>query len=154
MSDPRTIYLADYQPFPFLLPQVALEFQLAPQATRVRARLAFQPNPARPGRHDLFLHGENLRLIGAKVDGTAVQPALDDSGMTISAKDLPDGPFTLETEVEIAPEANTALEGLYMSKGLCCTNRVRDSSRESSVLGANHEQTDTPRLQDPQLAGL
>ena len=37
---------------------------------------------------------------------------------------------------------------------LCCTNRVRDSSRESSVLGANHEQTDTPRLQDPQLAGL
>ena len=38
--------------------------------------------------------------------------------------------------------------------GLCCTNRVRDSSRESSVLGANHEQTDTPRLQDPQLAGL
>ena len=42
-------------------------------------------------------------------------------------------------------------EGNY---GLCCTNRVRDSSRESSVLVANHEQTDTPRLQDPQLAGL
>ena len=130
MSDPRTIYLADYQPFPFLLPQVALEFQLAPQATRVRARLAFQPNPARPGRHDLFLHGENLRLIGAKVDGTAVQPALDDSGMTISAKDLPDGPFTLETEVEIAPEANTALEGLYMSKGMYCTQCEAEGFRK------------------------
>lgn len=45
-------------------------------------------------------------------------------------------------------------DGDVPSEGLCCTNRVRDSSRESSVLGANHEQTDTPRLQDPQLAGL
>lgn len=48
----------------------------------------------------------------------------------------------------------TASQDSLAAKRLCCTNRVRDSSRESSVLGANHEQTDTPRLQDPQLAGL
>jgi len=39
-------------------------------------------------------------------------------------------------------------------KGLCCTNRVRDSSRESSVVAVVHEQTHTPRLQDPELARL
>ena len=47
-----------------------------------------------------------------------------------------------------------ANRGKDPAQRLCCTNRVRDSSRESSVLVANHEQTDTPRLQDPQLAGL
>jgi hypothetical protein len=29
-------------------------------------------------------------------------------------------------------------------KGLCCTNRLRDSSRESSVVAGLHEQTCTP----------
>ena len=39
-------------------------------------------------------------------------------------------------------------------EGLCCTNRVRDSSRESSVVAGLHEQTDTPDLQDQELARL
>ncbi len=129
-TDPRTIRLADYQPFAFLLPQVALTFRLAPQATRVLARLDFTPNPARPGRHDLRLHGEALRLISVAVDGQAVVPALDDTGLTIAAADLPEGAFTLETEVEIAPEANTALEGLYMSRGMYCTQCEAEGFRK------------------------
>ena len=129
-DDPRTIRLADYQPFAFLLPQVALTFRLAPQATRVLARLEFTPNPARPGRHDLRLHGEALRLISAAVDGRAVVPAVDETGLTIAAADLPEGGFTLETEVEIAPEANTALEGLYMSRGMYCTQCEAEGFRK------------------------
>ena len=39
-------------------------------------------------------------------------------------------------------------------KGLCCTNSVRDSSSESSVVAGGHEQTHPPRLQDQELAGL
>ena len=38
--------------------------------------------------------------------------------------------------------------------GLCCTNPVRDSYRESSVVAGLHEQTDTSDLQDHELAGL
>lgn len=37
---------------------------------------------------------------------------------------------------------------------LCCTNPVRDSSRESSVVAVLHEQTNTPDLQDQELARL
>lgn len=37
---------------------------------------------------------------------------------------------------------------------LCCTNRVRDSSRESSVVAVMHEQTHTHDLQDQELASL
>lgn len=39
-------------------------------------------------------------------------------------------------------------------KRLCCTNRVRDSSCESSVVAWLYEQTNTPELQDQELARL
>ena len=37
---------------------------------------------------------------------------------------------------------------------LCCTNPMRDSPCESSVVAGRHEQTHTPRLQDQELARL
>ena len=37
---------------------------------------------------------------------------------------------------------------------LCCTNRVRDSSRESSMVAEMNEQTHTADLQDHELACL
>jgi hypothetical protein len=39
-------------------------------------------------------------------------------------------------------------------KGLCCTNPMRDSSCESSVVAGANEQTHTPDLQDQELARL
>ena len=118
---PSTVYLADYQPFPYLLDRVALTFHLAPSATRVKAALNFAPNPARPGRHDLRLDGEHMTLVSARINGTPVTAKPDATGLTIPAADLPNGPFTLETEVQIDPAANTALDGLYMSNGMYCT---------------------------------
>lgn len=42
---------------------------------------------------------------------------------------------------------------LYQSPHrLCCTDPVRDSSCESSVIAGGHEQTEHPELQDPELA--
>ena len=116
-----TVFLADYQPYPYLLDRVALIFDLAPNATRVRATLKFAANPARPGQHDLRLDGEQMRLISARINGTPITATPDDTGLTIPANDLPQGAFTLETEVEIDPAANTALDGLYMSNGMYCT---------------------------------
>ncbi len=131
MTDqPRTIYLADYQPYPFRVEAVDLTFRLAPSATRVLARLRFAPNPDRPGRHDLRLDGENLRLIALALDGRQVDVTPDSTGLTIPADHLPEGVFTLETEVEINPEANTALEGLYMSRGLYCTQCEAEGFRK------------------------
>ncbi len=48
---------------------------------------------------------------------------------------------------------NQMLE-FFQRLGLCCTNPVRDSSRESSMVAVRHEQTDTSDLQDQELAGL
>ena len=129
-ADPRTVYLADYQPYPFVLDQVHLTFRLAPRATRVLARLSFAPNPARPGRHDLRLHGEKLALISVATGGRSLHPVVDGEGLTIAAADLPEGAFVLETEVEISPETNTALVGLYMSKGMYCTQCEAEGFRK------------------------
>ncbi|MFM2351069.1 MAG: hypothetical protein RIR04_2035 [Pseudomonadota bacterium] len=120
-DSPKTVYLADYQPFTHLVTGVQLTFRLAPKATRVVARLDLQPNPARGQGHDLRLDGEGLRLIGARLNGAVLDVTPDDTGLTIAAHLLPQGDFTLETEVEIAPEGNFSLEGLYMSNGMYCT---------------------------------
>jgi aminopeptidase N len=78
----------------------------------------------------LRLDGEGLRLVSARLDGVAVTPKLDAIGLTLAAKDLPVGAFVLETEVEIAPEGNTALEGLYMSNGMYCTQCEAEGFRK------------------------
>jgi aminopeptidase N len=129
-SEPRAIHLADYQPYPYLLRQVGLRFQLAPQATRVQARLEFQPNPARPGHHALRLDGEDLRLLSLRLNDLPLEISPDATGLTIPDAQLPEGGFTLETEVEIAPEANTALEGLYMSGGMYCSQCEAEGFRK------------------------
>ncbi len=126
--NPQTVRLADYQPFTHVVEAVELTFRLHPTATRVKARLAFAP--ARPGKRDLRLDGEGLRLIGAALNGKALKAVPDARGLTIPAKELPPGQFTLETEVEIAPQENTALEGLYMSKGMFCTQCEAEGFRK------------------------
>jgi aminopeptidase N len=126
----KAVFLADYLPFTHLIDTVDLTFRLSPKATLVRARLAFRPNPERPGRHPLRLDGEGLKLLGCLLDGQEIKPKVDKRGLTLAAKLLPDGPFTLETEVEIAPEGNTALEGLYMSKGMYCTQCEAEGFRK------------------------
>jgi aminopeptidase N len=123
---PKTIHLADYTPFGFILDEVALSFDLAPNKTRVRSRIALRPNPEATDK-TFFLHGEQLSLIWARIDGVPVTPTLTDEGLTC---DVPDGPFIWEAEVEIDPEGNTALEGLYMSNGMYCTQCEAEGFRK------------------------
>ncbi|MGR3586198.1 MAG: aminopeptidase N, partial [Pseudooceanicola nanhaiensis] len=124
--DGRTIYLKDYAPPAYLVERVELTFVLAPEATRVKSRIRFTPNPGTASR-DFFLHGEELKLVSASVDGQAVTPAVTDEGLTC---EVPDAPFTWEAEVEIAPARNTALEGLYMSNGMYCTQCEAEGFRK------------------------
>ena len=113
----QTIYLKDYKPFPWLIDDVHLTFRLDGTATRVSSRIAFRPNPASDGGA-FFLHGDGVTLIGARIDGRPVTPVVTAAGLTCA---VPDRAFTWEAEVEIAPAANTALSGLYMSNGMYCT---------------------------------
>ncbi|MEJ6388961.1 aminopeptidase N [Gymnodinialimonas ulvae] len=123
---PAPIRLEDYTPFGFEIDAVELHFTLHPTKTRVRSKIAFRPNPATEDR-TFFLHGEALRLIEAKVDGVAVAPIVGEAGLSCA---VPDAPFVWEAEVEISPETNTALEGLYMSNGMYCTQCEAEGFRK------------------------
>jgi len=123
----QTIRLADYAPPSHRIEFVDLTFRLSPTATRVRSRIRFVPQ--RPGA-DLRLDGENLRLIGATIDGVPVTVAPDDTGLTLPGAGLPAEAFTFEADVEISPETNTALEGLYMSRGMYCTQCEAEGFRK------------------------
>ena len=120
-EDPRTVHLADYQPYPWLVEQVELVFRLSPSATEVQSRVLMRPNPARPGKHDLHLDGAGLVLRWLRLNGTPIAVAPDAKGLTIPADQVPDGAFALSALVTIDPSANTALEGLYLTGGLYCT---------------------------------
>ena len=113
---PATIRRADYRPPDWLVPDVALDFALAADATRVRARLTVTRNGghARP----LVLDGQDLRLIAARVDGVPVNvaPGGDTVVLHIDGDNA-----VVETEVVIAPAANTRLMGLYASGGKLVT---------------------------------
>ncbi|WGH78876.1 aminopeptidase N [Jannaschia ovalis] len=114
---PQPKYLADYAPPPVTVTHVDLHFRLDPLATRIRARLTCERRE--PG--EMVLDGEQLKLISIAMDGAALDPSrytLTDTALTLH--DAPDR-FILETEAEIAPETNKALEGLYMSGGMYCT---------------------------------
>lgn len=130
---PQPIHLSEYRPPNHLVDEVALTFRLDPKATRVRARIAFRANPDGVGGADLTLDGEDLKLISATIDGTpldAAQYVQTKTGLTVPAAHLPGPAFIWEAEVEIAPEANTALEGLYMSNGMYCTQCEAEGFRK------------------------
>jgi aminopeptidase N len=119
--DPRTIRLSDYRPYSHNLTDVHLTFDLDPQATRVKAQLQLAPNPKAEKGRDLRLDGVDLALQSLHLNGAALDVTPDAEGLTIPAHLLPDGPFTLDSVVTINPAGNTALEGLYMSNGMYCT---------------------------------
>jgi aminopeptidase N len=117
-EEPRAIHLADYKAPDFRIETVTLDFVLDPEATRVTATSRIVRKA--PGAA-LFLHGEDLRLLALKLDGRALAEGeynVDAKGLTIAH--VPDS-FTLEAVTEIAPAKNTALEGLYQSGGMFCT---------------------------------
>ncbi|MEP1327395.1 aminopeptidase N [Pseudophaeobacter sp.] len=122
----QTFYLKDYTPFGFEVDSVDLTFRLAPNATRVISRIHFTPK-ADAADPQFFLHGEKLKLISASIDGVAVTPDVTPEGLVCTT---PDTAFLWEAEVEIDPAGNTALEGLYMSNGMYCTQCEAEGFRK------------------------
>lgn len=126
-SKPKTIRLSDYRPSDYLIETTDLSFDLHPSKTTVKASLAMRPNPDTnlDGSLPLVLNGVDLTLKTISINGAALAPTnyeVTEKTLTIYFLDSKEGnAFTLDIEVEISPEKNTALEGLYTSKGMLCT---------------------------------
>ena len=120
---PRPIRLKDYRPSPWLIETVALDVSLHPTETRVRSRLKIKPNPlSTESKPALMLDGELLELESVKLDGK-LQAAGDyeQTPTHLIFARPPQNGFTLDIVTRINPEANKALNGLYRSRGIYCT---------------------------------
>ena len=113
----KVVYLKNYEPPAFLIDSVKLTFKLSPSKTRVTSDIRFKPN-SKSSTKVFSLMGEELSLIWAKVDGILVSPIKTKNGLTCK---VPEEPFVWESEVEIQPDTNTRLEGLYISNGMYTT---------------------------------
>ena len=120
---PRPILLKDYRPSGYLIETVHLDVVLDPNETRTTARMKVRPNPDAAGRPGpLVLDGETLKLVSVKIDGRPLPDAnyaVGEATLTISTP--PTQPFTLEIVTTCNPEANKSLSGLYVSRGIYCT---------------------------------
>ena len=119
---PHPIYLKDYRPPEFMIDHVDLRFELDPDLTRVEATLRLRRNPAATrGDGTLRLDGEQLELERVEIDGHALAPSeyrVDPDSLLL--RRVPDR-FRLDTRVHLHPTLNTALEGLYQSGQMLCT---------------------------------
>ncbi|SIS16343.1 aminopeptidase N [Pseudomonas putida] len=130
-EQPQVIYLKDYQAPEYLIDETHLTFELFEDHTLVHAQLVMRRNPARgAGLPPLELDGQQLELLRASLDDQELQPGeyqLDADSLTVQPKAER---FTLDTSVKIHPESNTALEGLYKSGKMFCTQCEAEGFRK------------------------
>ncbi len=118
-EEPRAIALKDYRAPDYKISEIALDFVLDPEATRVRATT--KVTRAAPAPCPLVLNGEHLKLGSVAIDGKALTTddyVVTDETLTIAS--MP-ASCTLEIVTEISPANNTALMGLYTASGIFCT---------------------------------
>ena len=117
LAQPHVTRRAEYTPPDWQVPEIALDFALDAAATRVKATLHVQRGDLH--QRPLRLDGAGQTLLSVKVDGVAVNDwTLDGETLVLP---LSGSAHVIETEVEIAPERNTQLMGLYASGGNLCT---------------------------------
>jgi aminopeptidase N len=118
-NEPRAIHLKDYTPPPYRILEVALDFTLDGKATRVKATMQLERRTA--SAEPLVLDGSRLKLISVVLDGKTLDASAYEYNPHTLTLLKPPPKFILEIVTEIAPAENTALEGLYMSNGIYCT---------------------------------
>ena len=121
-QEPNVIYLKDYQAPAYLIESTELHFELFEQDTLVRTRMQVKVHPDfGPGVPlELFGH-EELELCRIAINDQVLSDAdYQRDGEKLIINKVP-AAFQLETLTKIQPQENTALEGLYKSDGMFCT---------------------------------
>ena len=87
-AEPRAVYLKDYTPPPYRIPEITLDFQLKGKATRVAATMKVERCAA--SAEPLVLDGNGLALVSIALDGKALYSTaytVDTDTLTVHAID-------------------------------------------------------------------
>lgn len=116
----HTIYLKDYTPPAYQIDTVFLSFELDEAVTIVRSRMEIVRHAA-DAKAPLILQGRKLQLISIHLNDVELSKdtyQINEEELIISQ--VPDK-FNLEIVTHIKPKENTELTGLYVSRGIFCT---------------------------------
>ncbi|HJS12581.1 aminopeptidase N [Sphingopyxis sp.] len=115
---PVTIHRADYRVPDWQVPDIALDFALGIDATKVGAALSVVRQADAPV--PLTLRGDGLTPAAVRVDGEVWNDwRMDGSDLIVDLGERTAA--TVEVDTVIDPASNTQLSGLYASGGLLCT---------------------------------
>ncbi len=118
MAESKKIYLKDYQAPNYFITNVNLQFDIFEEKTIVTQKSKVKRNEAVGPNSELRLNGENLKLIELTINGEKCDYSIGNELLTIAS--LPEE-FDLKIITEIEPHNNKALEGLYKSGDIFCT---------------------------------
>ena len=131
----KAVFRKDYSPYPWHLDQVRLRFEIGPDSTRVFSELDLRAREstaagAAQGGTDIQLNGQDMQLKSLTLDGRR----LEAGEYSLSADRLvvhrAPAACSLQIEVEIRPQENTALEGLYPSGAFLLTQCEAEGFRK------------------------
>ncbi len=123
------VYRKNYVPHPYKILRAELIFDIT-DTTLVNSKLHITSNPLAPKSTTLLLDGEGLDLLSIAIDDS--QLLATDYQQHLSHLEIPNVPetFTLTTTIKISPETNKALEGLYRSGQMLCTQNEPEGFRK------------------------
>jgi len=120
-DNPKAVRLADYRAPDYLVERTELRLDLGEESTTVDSRLTLRRRPGAAHSAPLVLDGHDLELVSLRVNGQVLGPRAyrHDGDRLVIAH--PGARLVLECTTRIHPRANTALEGLYASGPMLCT---------------------------------
>jgi len=125
---PTEIFRKDYKPLTNIISEVNLNFEIRDGVTIVTAEMKVEPNPKAGGiTGDLEMDGDEsaVKLMSLEMNGRKLIEVEDyelkPGKLIVKPNALGEGRGLLKTVVEIIPEENTQLSGLYKSGKMYCT---------------------------------
>ncbi len=119
----KEIFRLDYKPSLYNVPEIYMDFQLGASSTILTTTSLI--HPVANSNTDLVLDGEDsIKLRSLKINGVLISPddyKIEEETLRISSRVLPPVAFKLETVVELQPDKNLQLAGLYASGQMLCT---------------------------------
>ena len=128
-AKPLEIFRKDYQPLPYTVQTVELDFSLFSngQPCLVKATMTLQRNPQYTGAStgELILDGDesSVTLLSLQINGRDAVLNVDYelAPGQLRLRNLPPSDAVITTLCSIRPEENTQLSGLYQSEQMYCT---------------------------------
>ena len=127
-GQPKEIRLVDYQAPGYTTQSVNLRFDIQAGCTQVTSRLSVVRLADEAS--SIVLDGQELELVSVQLDGRELgdnEYQVDDQSLEIFNLS---GAHTIEIVTRICPEENTALEGLYRSSQMYCTQCEAEGFRK------------------------